>query len=236
MTHLKNIIKITGTITLKTGLHIGGSNNSIKIGGIDSEVVKNPITNYPMIPGASIKGKIRSLLEWKCGHGGEKPLGPGDVEKAKEPDLAENILRLFGTSADSENPKYGISRLSFYDCDLDADWAEKNRGNNALTASLTEEKSENVINRISGQAEHPRFIERTPAGAEFDFTIAMRVFADDNTDALLNTLLSGMKLLTYDALGGSGSRGYGKVEFSNLTQNSPDDIQNQFDKIDPFAQ
>ena len=229
-----HIQQITGTIKIVTGLHIGGADTTIKIGGIDSAVVKNPISNHPTIPGSSIKGKMRSLLEMFVGHNGEKPLSPDDISKCAKQAIAKDILYLFGTSADAKTPEYGISRLSFYDCDLNADWIEIQKENTNLTASLTEEKAENVIDRITGAAQHPRFIERVPAGAIFDFKLSIRFMPEDDQNHLFETLLTGFKLLTLDSLGGSGSRGYGKIAFENLKNTAGEDIQSQLNTLDLF--
>lgn len=56
--------RITATLELRSGLHIGAGKDAIEIGGLDLPVVKNPFTQEPFIPGSSIKGKLRSLLEW----------------------------------------------------------------------------------------------------------------------------------------------------------------------------
>lgn len=61
---LEKKIVYTGIITLKTGLHIGGTNASLNIGGPDNFVVRNPIDNIPYIPGSSLKGKMRALVEF----------------------------------------------------------------------------------------------------------------------------------------------------------------------------
>ena len=55
-------IEITGTIEVVSGLHIGTSNAFSAIGAIDSYVIRDVYNNYPMIPGSSLKGKMRSLL------------------------------------------------------------------------------------------------------------------------------------------------------------------------------
>ena len=64
---LKKKIIYTGTIVLKTGLHIGGTNTALNIGGPDKFVVRNPINQLPYIPGSSLKGKMRSLIELAFG-------------------------------------------------------------------------------------------------------------------------------------------------------------------------
>lgn len=229
---LTNIIEIKATLLLKSGLHIGVGDNEMHIGGIDKSVVKNPITNRPYIPGSSLKGKIRSLLEWKSGEVKNKPLSLNDLEKAQSKKAVELILKLFGVSGDAKDSekmqKIGASRLVFWDCDLNEAWA------NEITQdglSLTETKSENTIDRITATAGNPRLTERVPAGAEFDFKLTIRVFDEDGKQELLNTVLSGLKLLELDSLGGSGSRGYGKVKFTELTV---DGEARNLDDIKPF--
>ena len=64
---LNKIHTLSATLELVTGLHIGGSSGEMHIGGIDNTVLKHPYTLEPYIPGSSLKGKMRSLLEWKSG-------------------------------------------------------------------------------------------------------------------------------------------------------------------------
>ncbi len=231
---LTNIIEIKATLVLKTGLHIGSGDSEMHIGGIDNSVVKNPITNKPYIPGSSLKGKIRSLLEWRSGEVQKEPLNLKHIEKAKNPDAVKDILRLFGTTSDNANKQdelaqIGVSRLSFWDCDLTEEWLNLLNENNLLA---TEAKSENVINRISATAEHPRQTERVPAGTTFNFKLTLRQFENDDPE-LLTLVLKGLRLLELDSLGGSGSRGYGKVEFKDLTV---DGKARSLAEINPFSQ
>ncbi|MDG6882235.1 CRISPR type III-A/MTUBE-associated RAMP protein Csm3 [Phocoenobacter uteri] len=228
---LENIVEITATLKLETGLHIGAGDSEMHIGGIDNSVIKNPITGSPYIPGSSLKGKIRSLLEWRSGEVQEAPLS---LKNLKDNDKnVKQILQLFGVSSDSKNDKeklqeIGVSRLAFWDCALNSDWENKIRDDNQL---LTEAKSENTINRITATADNPRQTERVPAGAMFDFKLTMRKFEGDS-DELLNLILKGLRLLELDSLGGSGSRGYGKVKFEKLTV---DGIEKDLTAINPFA-
>lgn len=235
---LTRIRSLTARLTLETGLHIGAGDTEMHIGGTDNAVVKHPITNRPYIPGSSLKGKMRSLLEWRSGAVKEQPLGWKDWKDpngANEHTKAEikRILQLFGISGDAKLGKemleLGPSRLSFWDCNLQEDWVQGIRENNQM---LTEVKSENRINRISGVAEHPRQTERVPAGARFDFRLSVKRLAGDDKE-LLDTVLQGLKLLEMDSIGGSGSRGYGKVKFVGLAIDGQD-RQADFDKVQPF--
>ncbi|MGX2040861.1 type III-A CRISPR-associated RAMP protein Csm3 [Methylocaldum sp. MU1018] len=218
---LTAIQKLTGTLELVSGLHIGSGNNEMHIGGTDNPVLKHPLTLEPYIPGSSIKGKIRSLLEWELGVVGitqGDPLGFKHIADVDEKDRiqAKNILRLFGGAPEGGNHndalvrEIGPTRLSFWDCALDKTWVDEMKRRNLL---LTETKAENMIDRIRGVAEHPRNTERVPAGARFDFNLTIRIH--DGED-LLPTVCRGLKLLELTGLGGSGSRGYGKVQFTRL--------------------
>ena len=228
--------KLTGQIELVSGLHIGSGNTEMHIGGTDNPIIKNPVNGQPYIPGSSLKGKMRSLLEWRSGAVKEEALGWRDYQSATpatQPEV-KRILQLFGISGDAklgdEMRELGPTRISFWDCNLQKDWLAEVRGNNQM---LTEVKSENRINRISGVAEHPRQTERVPAGARFDFRLSVKRLAGDGDD-LLTTVLQGLKLLELDSIGGSGSRGYGKVKFVRLAIDGTD-AQARFDAVQPFA-
>ncbi|MDP1607091.1 MAG: type III-A CRISPR-associated RAMP protein Csm3 [Rhodocyclaceae bacterium] len=231
LTHIK---QLTGTLVLKTGLHIGAGDTEMRIGGTDNPVVKDPLSGQPVIPGSSLKGKIRSLLEWRhglVGIAGGKPFSFQHLQKQDSPD-ARKLLKLFGGAPGGEVEnlvrEIGPTRLAFWDCALNADWVKKVQARNLL---LTEAKSENSINRIAGVADNPRFTERVIAGAEFDFRLSLKVL--DGED-LLPMLLQGLKLLEADSLGGSGSRGYGKIAFANLSFDGAP-IQADFDALRAFA-
>ncbi|OHE56618.1 MAG: type III-A CRISPR-associated RAMP protein Csm3 [Thermodesulfovibrio sp. RBG_19FT_COMBO_42_12] len=234
---LVEIKKLEGTITLKSGLHIGSGNMEMHIGGTDSPVIKHPHTLEPYIPGSSLKGKVRSLLEMESGlmvHTDGNVVSSKTLQKVSNDhelkDKCEAILKIFGSSgADIEDETgFGPTRVSFADCYLDNEWKNKAKDNRWL---LTEEKSENVINRIKGTAEHPRFIERVPEGTKFKFLVTFKVLQDDD-NLFDDFLLKGLKLLEMDALGGSGSRGYGRIafEFNDQTLNE------KFHSLDPFQE
>jgi len=215
---LVNITKISGRIVLRSGLHIGAGDLEMHIGGTDNPVVKNPHTNEPYIPGSSLKGKIRTLLEMRSGLMAAtkgSPIGnnilKNDNLSDSQRDQAYKILKIFGSSgAESDDGEIGPTRSSFADCSLNGDSREMASAGNL---PLTEVKSENSINRISGTALNPRFTERVIAGLKFDFSITLKELDIDADDKLVDFLLEGMKLLELDALGGSGSRGYGRIAF-----------------------
>lgn len=236
MPQLTAITTIEATLELVTGLRIGAGDSEMHIGGVDNTVIKHPHTQAPYIPGSSLKGKMRSLLEWRSGAVKEEALGWKDYEKSSGTQQAEvkRILQLFGISGDAklgveQMGAIGPTRVSFWDCNLKPEWERQIREDNF---ALTEVKSENRINRISGVAEHPRQSERVPAGALFDFRLSVKQLAGDGNE-LLDTVLQGLKLLELDSVGGSGSRGYGKVRFNGLTINGADS-QARFEAIKPF--
>lgn len=236
MLQLTAITTITATLELVTGLRIGAGDSEMHIGGVDNTVIKHPHTQSPYIPGSSLKGKMRSLLEWRSGAVKETPLAWTDLPEEGRPFHADvkAILQLFGISGDAKLGvdhvgNVGPTRISFWDCSLNPEWEKQIRDDNF---ALTEVKSENRINRISGVAEHPRQTERVPAGAQFDFRLSVKKLAGD-TPALIETVLQGLKLLELDSVGGSGSRGYGKIKFVDLKIDNID-CQARFDAVKPF--
>lgn len=241
-TQLLKMITVEAKLELLSGLHIGAGNQEIHIGGIDNSVIKHPYTDQPYIPGSSLKGRMRSLLEWRAGVVGEvhgKPVNSKTLERLAKPEdsekkeRAETIVRLFGISGEADNKislYIGPSRLSFWDASLDEKWVNERKSRNE---ALTEAKSENSINRISGVADSPRQTERVPAGALFDFRLTLKVLDDDDENVLLDTVLAGLRLLELDGIGGSSSRGYGKLRFTGLLYNG-ENIQSRLDQIDPF--
>lgn len=202
---------ITGKIKVITGLHIGSGNTEMHIGGTDNPVIKNGIEPY--IPGSSLKGKLRSLL---C-------LYTGDEKN-------ETVAKLFGVGAGDNSHDINeikTTRLSFWDCFINDEW--RKNINNKQTM-FTEVKMENTIDRATGTSNNLRNTERVVPETEFDFKLTLKVF--DNED-MLPVVLGAMKLLEMDSLGGSGSRGYGKIKFIDL-QLDGTDIQNDLDAVKPF--
>jgi CRISPR-associated protein Csm3 len=210
MSNIKLIKKIiyTGTITLKTGLHIGGTNAALNIGGPDKFVVRNPINNIPYIPGSSLKGKMRALIEL-CHKSVdiEEKNGKVEVKASSDPNSVSGYL--FGVSADSKNKdsKRYASRLIDRDQELDVN--ETDFSNTDLP--FTESKTEVAIDRVTAKA-NPRTFERVPAGARFKLNMVLNVFENDDEKRLKETLMQAIQLLHDDYLGGHGSRGYGQVQ------------------------
>lgn len=266
--------RLESTLLLETGLHIGGGGEKLDIGGLDKAVVRDPITQFPYLPGSSIKGKLRSILERfhnkslnRAGGSGtyryeSDDLVDGYSEISGQPigyqgALTCPVSRLFGSTGGSNfwvetslaqaeglervksngifvtRPINGVehskvekgrnspARLIVRDCHLIDESAEKlKRVDTGLY--MTEWKFENGIDRVTAAA-NPRQVERVPRGAKFKFELVYTVEADgdraDNvTQAIedLQNIAIGLSLLEDDALGGHGSRGYGKVRLENF--------------------
>ena len=249
---LKGFLTLKYKIEVLTGLHIGGSKDSIEIGGIDNPVIKlktfklsnDTLSDVPYIPGSSLKGKIRSLLElaknkpvdrFKKYQEEHKEDFKWDkaIEYAGKPcDCGEcEICKLFGTGGNNIKEPIRLRFSEFYPTkDTIEMWKTY------LGEVYTEMKTENVINRITSTAQHPRHTERVIANSVFEGDITFRVFEDDGKE-LIETLEKGIKLLEKDYLGGSGSRGYGRVKvhfcdyewYSTKNEDIPQEIKQVLD-------
>lgn len=195
-------IEITGTLEVLTGMHIGGSSAFAAIGAVDSPVVRDTFSDQPMIPGSSLKGKMRALLAQKYNDRKHLP----DSYSCEDDD--PRILRLFGSAKKNQIQR---SRVLFRDMMLSNMKELREYGLN----SATEVKFENTISRMTAIA-NPRQIERVIPRTKFDLSIVYNVQEADEVIPDLQLLAEGMQLLGFDYLGGHGSRGYGKVKFSDL--------------------
>lgn len=203
-TKLVKKILYTGTIVLKTGLHIGGTNAALNIGGPDKFVVRNPISNIPYIPGSSLKGKMRALVEIANGC---VEVDRGKVGPSKDPNSVSG--KLFGVATGSDNNR--PSRLIVRDAELDVDACDFSN----TDLPYTESKTEVTIDRATAKA-MPRTFERVPAGAKFKLNMVLNVFEGEDEEGLKTTLRQAIELLENDYLGGHGSRGYGQIKFEGL--------------------
>jgi len=206
-------IRISGKIELLSGTHIGGSGAFSAIGSVDAPVVKDRLTGLPLLPGSSLKGKMRTLLARMI-----------NTKFARLPDNDDpKLLRLFGSAGQGNNDKKEarVSRVLFTDA-LMSNWESlQKRG---LT-SMTEVKFENSIDRATSVA-NPRQIERAVRGSEFPLDLIYEIApssdksegpSDDEIAEDLELLSQGMRLLEADYIGGSGSRGYGRIKFHEIT-------------------
>lgn len=212
-----------------TGLHIGGSTTGFEIGGVDNPVIRDPLTEEPYIPGSSLKGKLRHLTEWSLGlidkHPKHNVYGAyhcNDLKTSREAaqnperwDKAYLVGRLFGVASDDSDVRQtaGPTRLTVRDAFL-MESARKQIEQSLGEGIFTELKTENFLDRITSEA-NPRTMERVPAGARFWVQMVLDRYADDGTE-LLRQLFTAMRLLEDSTLGGSGSRGSGRVAFRQL--------------------
>src|SRR5215468_620548 len=228
-TELKLIGKLIleGELLCETGLHVGAGKGSLEIGGSDNPVVKDAF-GRPYVPGSSLRGKIRSLLEQSSGLAVPAELVFLSKRKGQEVRIHQSdrpddeICLLFGRSpgrlerVEGEPFESGTAtpaRLAVYDAPLDPESITPQMREN-LDDEITEVKSENAIDRITSQA-NPRTLERVPAGARFRVRMVLDVLCEEDK-ALAARLFEGLRLLEDDALGGGGSRGSGRVRFSNI--------------------
>ena len=226
LTFLGKLI-IEGEIQCQTGLHIGAGKGSQEIGGADNPVVKDAF-GIPYIPGSSLRGRLRSLLEQTLGLAVPGELVYLSKRKGQEvrihhsdrPD--DEVCILFGrnpgrmerVSGDAiEAATATPARLTVYDAPLLVDSITPQMREN-LDDELTEVKSENAVDRITSQA-NPRTLERVPAGARFRFRMVLDVLCSEDKP-LLGRVAEALRLLEDDALGGGGSRGNGRISFGNL--------------------
>lgn len=204
-TRLERRLLLKGTLELKSGLHIGAGRDAVKIGGLDNPVVRSVMRdNQPYVPGSSLKGKMRSLVELSEG-----------VDCTSHQDRNDHcvVCKVFGGSVANDNNH--ASRLIFRDAYLQEEDARKLQEADT-DYPYTEVKAETAIDRLTGRAKGKtlRQTERIPAGVRFEVEVVVNVFRGDNEpteDEIRKLFTRGLKLLNSDYLGGSGSRGYGYV-------------------------
>jgi CRISPR-associated protein Csm3 len=218
---------LSGDLHCETGLHIGAGKGSLEIGGADNPVVKDAF-GLPYIPGSSLRGKLRSLLENSLGLTAPSELvflskrrgQEVRIHQSDRPD--DEVCLLFGRNPGRlervegeavESSTASPARLAVYDAPLDPESITAQMREN-LDDEITEVKSENAIDRITSQS-NPRTLERVPAGARFRVRLVLDVLCDEDK-ALAVRVIEGLRLLEDDALGGGGSRGSGRVRFANL--------------------
>lgn len=194
----ENII-ISGMIKCRTGMLIGGVDEGLDIGGIDKTFVRDPVTGKPMIPGSSLKGKMRSLIELRDKKYSSNGAPHGHSREGCKDENCD-ICVVFGSTSDT---KRGPTRLIVRDALMDGE-------------TMGERKTENVINRLTGKAEHPRTFERVPAGSTFSFEMVFGIYNPEDKRRL-RMVFEAMSFLEDSYLGSSGTRGYGRIEFKDVT-------------------
>lgn len=218
---------LEGDLECQTGLHIGAGKGSLEIGGADNPVVKDAF-GLPYVPGSSLRGKLRSLLEQSSGLAVPSELVYLSKRKGQEVRIHQSdrpddeICLLFGRNPGRmervageamDTTSASPARLTVYDAPLIPESISPQMREN-LDDELTEVKSENAIDRITSQA-NPRTLERVPAGARFHFRMIMDVLCQEDRE-LVRRLVEALRLLEDDNLGGGGSRGSGRVRLAGL--------------------
>ena len=219
---------IRGDLELKTGMRIGGTTGGLKVGGVDLNVITDPF-GKPYIPGSSLKGKMRSLIEkleanqrglqfWN-----KKEKNNIVGHECKDDESYNNcaVCKVWGVLGGINFTVPTLTRLIVCDTYLDESSITDEMKEN-LELKWTEVKFETAINRITGTAlgGSLRQAERVPAGARFKDKdegglIIFNVFDESDKD-LLRKVFVAMELLEHDYLGGMGSRGYGRISFRNV--------------------
>jgi len=205
---------LEGIIETKTGLHIGGATTGVEIGGVDTVVIRDTMTNLPYIPGSSLKGKMRSLLEKFLGKKQNKSVRDISIHECKSAKDYEgcDVCKIFGVASE-----VGFQAMPTRITVRDAMLTEESRKELEGTETdlpFTEVKWEAVIDRVTSKA-MPRQIERVPAGVKFKFSLGYNVFEEEDK-SVFKSVLQALELLEQDYLGGQGTRGYGQIEFTNL--------------------
>ncbi len=220
--------RIRGSITCRSGLHVGGSKDNIDMGETDNPVVRDPLTDLPYIPGSSLKGKLRALLEQSASPPHYDPNGeprnhrpasrdPAEVARSRAAYKACAICRIFGPHKDPDHP-LGPTRIIVRDGRLtEGDRLRLEALRDEKQLNFTELKTENLVLRTNNTARNPRILERIPATIRLELDISVRVFAsDDDADdepAMLDLIKQGLEIIQRDTFGGSGSRGSGWIAF-----------------------
>jgi len=206
---------IKGIIHCETGLHIGNSSDNIDIGGSDKPIIRDPITNLPFIPGSSLKGKLRVLLELNDDLSSESVKNNRGKNSNDINCVATQIFGIAAYRSTKEEklilkyPTRVIVRDSYPTLETTKTWK-----NSEDVFGGAELKYENFVDRITARS-FLRNIERIPRGSEFNFEIIFSVYEGDNEKNFIE-LLRSMKLLEDNYLGGSGTRGFGKVKFKKI--------------------
>jgi CRISPR-associated protein Csm3 len=183
-----------------------GAGGGLEIGGVDPNLMalKDPVSEQPYVPGSILKGKLRSTLEKEHGLGRNgKPCGCGQRTCP--------VCPVFGAHM---NTRAGALRLTVRDAHFTEEYAKIWKRN-----PLFEVKTENIIDRNSGTAEHPRTQERVPSGAMFQAGLVLKVFEGDDDNKMVANLKNALAILQrFDSLGAGGSRGSGRVAIRNFRQ------------------
>ena len=207
---IKKIIEFNGTMTIKSGVHIGGNDNGTKVGGCDNPVIRNPLTNDPYIPGSSIKGALRSCAEKMPAYAGKirngKPCGCGQETCM--------VCKLFGAHMNMRAAS-GEPRLIVRDMNLSPDFLDRVMESGGSRSDIIETKTSTMIDRSTNTAAggHLHNMERVAAGTVFDRSLSHKVMDKDNEAELINFFKKCLSIVEATGIGGKVTSGSGQVEF-----------------------
>lgn len=207
---IKKIIEFNGTMTIKSGVHIGGNGNGTKVGGCDNPVIRNPLTNDPYIPGSSIKGALRSCAEKMSAYADKirngKPCGCGQETCM--------VCKLFGAHMNMRAAS-GEPRLIVRDMNLSPDFLDHVMESGGSHSDIIETKVSTMIDRSTNTAVGGslRNMERVAAGAVFDCSFSIKVMDKDNEVELINFFKKCLSIVEATGIGGKVTSGSGQVEF-----------------------
>ncbi|RLC85026.1 MAG: type III-A CRISPR-associated RAMP protein Csm3 [Chloroflexi bacterium] len=244
MTKIANLygrVFIKCEIETKTGLHIGGAESSLSIGGVDNVIIRDPLSNRPYIPGSSLKGKMRSQMEKFHGLPQNRRIGQVTIHTCQNGGDYANcvVCHIYGLPGDSDFST--STRLVVRDVQLTKKSVKK-LGSAKTDLPFSEVKWEAAIDRVTSAATL-RQMERVPAGAVFGPVELVYSIYEQADVARFENVVEGMQLLEDDYLGGSGSRGSGKVAFrsikltakSRANYRQGQDYERTFDTLDDLA-
>lgn len=212
---LKKIIVYKGTLTVKSGLHIGCGGETGKIGGCDDPVIRDTMTNMPYIPGSSLKGKLRSSLELS----GAATMNDKVCSCGKSSCI---VCTMFGNI--NKNSTTGQSRIIIPDMYINDDYLKAFEEKGFTPDQLTEVKMETAIERSSCKATTGslRNFERIIRGAVFDVKIILKIFDGDDEKKMVNALKKGIDIVNTTGLGAKTSAGSGQVDIQ-IDWNKPEE-------------
>lgn len=207
---IKKIIEFNGTMTIKSGVHIGGNDNGTKVGGCDNPVIRNPLTNDPYIPGSSIKGALRSCAE-------KMPAYAGKIRNGKPCSCGQEtcmVCKLFGAHMNMRAAS-GEPRLIVRDMNLSPDFLDRVMESGGSRSDIIETKTSTMIDRNTNTASggHLHNMERVAAGAVFDCSFSIKVMDKDNEAELINFFKKCLSIVEATGIGGKVTSGSGQVEF-----------------------
>jgi len=196
---LEKRIILTGTVEAITPLHVGSGKSEFEIGEVDMPILTTP-EGQPYIPGSSLKGRVRAEAERIARQKGMVVCYPPKVDNMCGSKGNINALciccRIFGTAGNVSV----ASKVKFRDAyPLD-------------TVGALLERTGIAIDRETGTVAKGAFytIQAVPAGARFGLEIVAENLSEDE----LKLLKAALKSVEDSALGGSSSRGFGKVRIT----------------------